>query len=297
MQVSHSKLARFRLCPKSYEYHYEKKILPRLDSVYLVEGRIFHAALERYYTSGRDLREIAGLVEARAKSYLDEVRREEPDDVERIRCRLSVLWSVLRRYFEYASRADAGWSVQGTERRFSVPLGPHTHTGVIDLIANRDGKWWVWEHKYISWYEEDLVKTLDSQVGTYLLAAAEILGTPPEGVVYNVAHKPPFRRNKFERWSDAANRIKESVMSRSEKSLFSRTEIVRTSEELKYLVSDVLGVVEAIQSGGRRYRNIGSHCKNLCPYMRICGNDDPFLMAEKFVEVRDKDEFIDRVEI
>lgn len=183
LTVSSTKL--FRRCAREYQFRIERGLVPTGARAHALRfGAAIHKALETWWVE-KSL--------ARALQALDAL--EDPFDLARAR-------AMIEGY--HVRWIDAELETIAVELPFQVPLrnpvtGYSSRTwelaGKIDAIA-RDarGRVYVVEHKSTS---EDLGPgttywerlQLDSQVSTYL-AAAEAIGYPVEGCLYDVIGKP-----------------------------------------------------------------------------------------------------------
>lgn len=189
--LTNSRAKAFRRCARFHLHAYQEGYRPVTKAGALSFGGIFHKMLEAWWLA----------TELRLEAALEALRRvEELDDLDRIR-----LEELMLGY-------DARWSdepliTERVEAQFECELrnpesGAASRTwklgGKIDVIAMRDQRPWIVEHKTSS---EDISPgsvywrklRLDSQVSTYFRGAAA-LGYDVEGCIYDVIRKPKLQR-------------------------------------------------------------------------------------------------------
>lgn len=166
--LSHSRISRYLLCPEQYRLYYLENLRPRLYSASLVFGQAVHQALAMFFRTGADpagsfttFWKEAGQVDLRYGV------RESWD-------RLNATGAALLGKF-VAEELPRIASVSGTEKSFELGISEidRPFVGVIDLIAEIDGKRTVIDFKTAaSSYAEHEVK-LSDQLTAYQLAEPE----------------------------------------------------------------------------------------------------------------------------
>ena len=200
LYVSISQLKTYLRCPRQYEFRYVRGEKPESVAVALVLGSAVHAALASYYTALRDGNALAldDMLEVYAGAWLAAQPADLPvliDDGVPLASVEAHGVAMVRAFHAHAARAAALRPVL-IEAPFDVELrDPATGevldeklTGVIDLVAERDGRLRIFEHKTSARrYGRDQLDH-DLQPTAYLYAARE-LGVEVEGVTFQVLTK------------------------------------------------------------------------------------------------------------
>lgn len=307
--LTHSRLQKFKFCPRAHFYAYEMKLRSERVSSALSEGSAYHKGLEAYdLTDGtHNVKKAAG------RRAIAEIYDDPPawctsdDDMYLWICsgiKISTLFELHCDYWQ-----NQGLEVIATELEFHQPVtNPETgaksrtfdQSGKIDRIVRLpDGRVAVQEYKTTSMDiapESDYWSRLkiDSQISGYMINARAI-GHDVKTVLYDVTRKPALRphratpmesrkykkdgtlyanQNEYDETPESyGRRIYEAVVSEPER-YFRREEIVRLDADLHEHQYDVWGTQKAIracQQSGTWPRNTGS-CFGFgkCEFFEIC---------------------------
>jgi putative RecB family exonuclease len=200
LYVSVSQLKTYLRCPRQYELRYVRGERPESVAVALVLGSAVHAALASYYTALRGGAVVAlqDVLEVYEGAWIGAQPADLPvltDDGAPLAAVAAQGAAMLRTFHTHAARAPAVRPVL-IEAPFNVELrDPITGevldeklTGVIDLVAEREGRLRIFEHKTSARrYGRDQLD-FDLQPTAYLYAARE-LGVEVEGVTFQVLTK------------------------------------------------------------------------------------------------------------
>lgn len=255
MLLTASRLATYQRCPREHELYYLKGYRPVAPVATMRLGTLVHSGLEQWWQG----QPVSLPVDA------------DPWDLARARPMLAGYTARWERS-EYVTLA--------VEVEFEAPLKGRDWSlgGRIDaIVRDGQGRDWVVEHKTAgvdisrgSTYWQRL--SLDSQVGIYMLGAAR-LGFNPCGVIYDVLGKPQLRpyevnsrRVEAETPAQFETRVAAAIAADPDR-YYQRGELVRTSEEMAEVMSDLLGVVNLMGVDEYAVRNPGA-CER---YGRICG--------------------------
>lgn len=134
-RYSHSKIDTFKTCPKKYDYNYVQELEPIEDSINLIVGKLYHAAIEAVL-KGEDpvpfYDEFDGLV-------LRNMLRH---------CRRGTLERVVNHYFTYYEDIDRDNEILFVEKKFEhLTDDADVISGVIDVVYRRHGFVFVKDHK------------------------------------------------------------------------------------------------------------------------------------------------------
>lgn len=166
--LSHSRITRYLLCPEQYRLYYVEGLRPKLYSASLVFGQAVHQALAMFFRTGADpAASFATFWKEAGEVDLRYGARESWE-------RLSESGASLLTKF-VAEEVPRIASVSGTEKSFELGITDidTPFVGVIDLIAEMDGKRTVIDFKTsASSYAEHEVK-LSDQLTAYQLAEPE----------------------------------------------------------------------------------------------------------------------------
>jgi hypothetical protein len=196
LELSISKVKKWRRCQKAYEYKYIQKLTPKKKAVALTRGTWMHSCLEAR-DQGRNW--IETIKELKAKEY-DPLFEEEKAELGPLP---TEVFRIMRGYVQTYDKVDKEYEVISCEQQFMIKLPgyPLILTGVIDKIARKKstGGIWLFEHKTVG---RDLpsedYKITDIQTSIYVFAAmciAESLGFKSEdveGIIFDyIKTKPP----------------------------------------------------------------------------------------------------------
>jgi CRISPR/Cas system-associated exonuclease Cas4 (RecB family) len=166
--LSHSRINRYLLCPEQYRLYYVEGLRPRLYSASLVFGQAVHQALAMFFRTGAEpANSFVALWKEAGEVELRYGQRESWE-------RLNDTGQALLRKFVADELPRIG-KVSGTEKAFELGITEieTPFVGVIDLVAELDGKRTVVDFKTSgSTYAEHEVR-LSDQLTAYQLAEPE----------------------------------------------------------------------------------------------------------------------------
>lgn len=315
--VSWSEIKTFQRCPKSHDYKYLQRLVPRAKQRPLFLGSWVHAALQTHYTHGDwkiGHQEYVDQWDALFEEEREELRKRGkgmmpplPEIVERI-----------MKSYVYYSKGDV-WEVVAVEQEFEVPTplvvnGVRQYLkGIIDLvIKDQDGLLWVIDHKTASTIPEPTsFHAMDPQLMLYPWAAKIAWGWDVAGIFYNyVKSKPPsipkvnkdgsisrakivtdyptlYRFFKSEGYDP--NDFRDQLIPLRKKSPFLRRyRYPRETVVTREILMDVLSVTTHIREDKRRSRTITRDCSRMCSYHDLCraelnGLDSTLMRSQNFV--------------
>ncbi len=170
-----------------------------------VFGTIMHGLLERVYKDGVP-------TEAIRQKWIGQIKKEEPDafravDAEQIESDIWMAESLFLGYCAYWKKDFKDKKAHQTEHEFAVEFNGVTVRGKMDVREeDKAGDVWLWEHKFLSRIEEDVLSAklaMDLQSQLYLLADFHERGEWAKGIKYNIVRKPSLRpKAKIERGID-----------------------------------------------------------------------------------------------
>jgi CRISPR/Cas system-associated exonuclease Cas4 (RecB family) len=251
--VSVSQLKTYLRCPRQYELHYVLGEPRERVAAALVLGTAVHAALGSYYTALRDGR--ATTLEALLDVFGGALVAAQPPDVPIVTDDepLEAIEGLGRRMlqvFHAQAMRLTGLRPVLIEAPFAIELHhPESHevlderlVGVIDLVADVDGRRLIIEHKTSARrYSRDQLEQ-DLQPTAYLLAARRLdLGV--SGLTYQ-------------------------IITKAATPTIQHAEVGRTTEQERELVVTVVGVLRAIEAGAF-YPVRGWQCRT-CAHRDAC---------------------------
>lgn len=297
MRLSYTQLQTFAQCPRRYVL--SRRYEPKAKALPLIEGEVFHAALEGAYAR-KDSSAGLKAMEFLADEYLSKTPfGKGPVDLrpEKMKIRFALARAVFRAYAEHVFPVDMGrYKVLAVEKPFSIRLG----RGLI-LEGFVDGLWvscdtgvhFIVEHKYKSFHDEELMP-LDLQVSLYTLAMLEEHGLLP--TIYNVVLKPNLKPRDGESMEGFEDRAFEAVTREVTGTVtehefrskwFVRRIHSRGRNDLQMVVDQVKAMHRVMQGicrdPSKAWRAVGDHCLCMCPYRPICLEEDPMLVESMYV--------------
>lgn len=231
--LSYSRVARYLLCPEQYRLYYVEGLRPKVASANLVFGQAVHMALAFLFRHGAD--PVKTFADSWATAERMALRYSRRDTWEKFRDTGSAL---LQKFVREELRRIG--SVRGSEESFelSVSTLDLPLIGVIDLLADLDGKRTVIDFKTAASGYDEYEAPLSDQLTAYKLAEPEV---EQAALCVLVKTKEP--------------QIEWHVTERSGDNL------VEYLEKLAY----VSGEIDA----RRFYKRPGKWC-SWCDYLRIC---------------------------
>lgn len=286
IEVTTSMLRCFKECRRRYKYEYIDLLKPAVKPTALEIGTLYHRMLESYITDGTT--EI-------------NLKEEEVDEVN-----LAIAQAMATAYVKWSQEQDLEFIE--VELPFIVSVGHGKRLkGKIDAVVERNGEYFLVEHKTTSQYNEEYLQSLmlEEQPTNYLYAFnkmvdhAELGGINKKavGMFYLIVEKPtikpfkatPIEQRKYKKdGSLYANQREfdepiEDFKIRlakwyDEEERIHRHFIYRKANELKEHIEDLqLQIKDLIraEADGTYYRNPAS-CKIFgCPYRALCIAEDP----------------------
>jgi hypothetical protein len=172
IEVSVSKVNKWRKCQKLYSYRYDEELKPKKKAVPLRKGSWVHSCLEAL-DNGQDW--LVVLKDLKAKEY-DKLFEEEKAELGDLP---NQVLRMLRAYQQTYKEVDKEWETIVCEQQFMIRI-PNTNivlVGRIDKIARnkRTGKVWCFERKTMKKsIPTDNFRTTDIQTAIYLWVLYQI---------------------------------------------------------------------------------------------------------------------------
>lgn len=196
IEISNSRLKKFRSCQKAHDYKYVMKLRPKRTAVPLRKGSWVHSCLEAR-AKGEDWVELLKKKKAEEYNILFEEEKAElgdlPNDVLR----------MMRSYIQTWKDVDAEYEVVVAEQDFKIRIDgtPFVLVGIIDLILRHKatGQIWCMEHKTMkNTIPTEQFRITDVQTAMYekvMEYLAPYLGYKPSdvgGIIFDyIKTKPP----------------------------------------------------------------------------------------------------------
>lgn len=292
-EVTTSMLRCFKECRRRYKYEYIDLLKPVDRPKALEIGTLYHRMLEQYVTEGN--------IDIQLSAH------EEVDEFN-----FAIAQAMATAYIEWIK--DQGLEFIEVELPFIVSVGYGKRLkGKIDAVVERDGEYFLVEHKTTSQYNEEYLQSLmlDEQPTNYLFAFnklidhAELAGMDKKavGMFYLIVEKPtikpfkatPLEQRKYKKdgslyanqreFDESLDDFKSRLAKwYAEEERIHRHFIYRKPNELSERIEDLqLQIKDLIraEADGTYYRNPAS-CKVFgCPYRALCVADDP----KKFIDL------------
>jgi len=276
-----SMIKSFKNCRRRYWFEYVEQIKPITATQPLRFGSLVHAGLEALL-AGRDYHEAISLLAAQDDSEIPADQLADPDIAH-----IAVA--------AYAKHVDwRAWQVQSVEQEFAAPLGWGIRLlGKVDAIGAVNGVVCLVEHKTASAPNESYFHHLlwDDQATNYL-AAAQLLGIPACGILYDVIEKCGLKpltatqvenrkytkdgklyaaqREQDEPYSDYLIRVATWY---DNPSRFQQRLITRNKPQIREAKADLKKVAKDMRDCARQdayYRNPQACSIYGCPYQSVC---------------------------
>jgi Holliday junction resolvase-like predicted endonuclease len=314
--LTNSRAKAFRRCARFHQNSYILRYRPCQKAEALHFGSVFHLMLAAWWTANPELR---------LSSALDEVGLRELDEIDRILAEELIL-AYDARWSEEPLRTERV-EVQFETALINPATGALSRTwrlgGKIDVIASRDGRPMIVEHKTTS---EDIAPgsaywrklRIDSQVSTYFLGAQSI-GFDVETCIYDVIRKPKLeplkatpeasrkytkqgalyanQRDRDETPEEFRARLREHIAENIEK-LFQRGEVVRSEAELAEFNFDMWQTARMIREAevAERHPRNPDACfqwSRACEYFDVCTGAASLTDESRFRKVEATNEELD----
>jgi RecB family exonuclease len=201
LRLSYSKLNTFRQCPLRYRFTYLDR-LPRRPRRLFRAARRIHHALMRWLTYAK---QGAPEWEEVLAAYNDAYGLLHEPELAQSRDYQEGL-EILREY--HAANAGQPCRPVLLEHKFSVPMGPHVLSGMIDRVDATDSGYEVIDYKLDRDLRPQEVVDEDLQLGLYQVALEEGQGIRPEALtLYFLRHniqrttlRTPEQTRELSRW-------------------------------------------------------------------------------------------------
>lgn len=295
MNLSHSRISVFNGCKRKFRLKYIDKLLPKTQKMSLHFGKLFHASISEMYLTG-DLKKANEIIENETnivdKFYFNQ---KDFDDLEWAETVLKAGVQHWYTEFYYNDVHRRGLTVIGIENKYkNVPIiNPKTkrssrnfkYTFIPDMIAELDGKLWLFEYKTASRVDMSYFSKLaiDQQIVGYMSFLEKALNRKFEGVIYRILKKPQIRQKQTETRSDFFNRLLKIVPD-----CISEHKIYISDSDIHEFKSDLWGNANSIGYSikNKIYPKNTGNCMSFgkCEYLPICTNasgaDDYFKKGE-----------------
>ncbi len=205
LRLSYSAISDWRACPQKWWHTYVEFLKPKVEDSAPNLGTVLHDYLETYYNGLKDRVKIAdahaaGLetVEGHRERLQqlawtasaigeDEIGRQLVEVVD-------VALRIVTGYYRVRGKADKKHKILLVEHKIEFPLwedGPIVPMK-IDLVTERDGDVFIWEHKSTKNIPRAGRRLRDLQTTLYAAVLAETTGLEPRQVIWNYLNtKPP----------------------------------------------------------------------------------------------------------
>ena len=167
--LSHSRINRYLLCPEQYRLYYVERLRPRVQAASLMFGQAVHMALAFLFRQGAD--PVESFNELWATTRQLDLRYSKRESWERLQ---ESGRALLQKFVK--EELPRITNVRASEKEFELQVSNLALplVGIIDLVADLDGKPTITDFKTsISSYEEYEAE-LSDQLSTYLLAEPEV---------------------------------------------------------------------------------------------------------------------------
>lgn len=215
LQLSNSRMKSFNECNRKHYWQYIEQLTTKYGATPLRYGKVWHAALERYYSHikeyGWEKKNPLGLTamevgfQAMEESWLAET--EDLIWVDDYRTKEAMIEAFIM-YVETYQTDKNSLEIIATEYKYMIPvtLSPNElkrfpylfersilFTGIIDLVAKQYGHIWAYEHKTTGAWVQQIAQTFRRSAQTigYLWSAKEEYSKKDimvEGIMINLHH-------------------------------------------------------------------------------------------------------------
>lgn len=188
MKLSNSKVARYRRCPKAYEFDYVMKIEPKAKNIFLERGSWLHTLLEVYYAQdpnkvieieerhrtrrikvGKDWRKAHAALTKAFNRLFDE-EKEELGDLP-AECERIMLGYVER--WEEEDEQEETIAVE-LDEWVTLPDGNEFNFIIDRVLVKSDGGVWLRDYKTVSSFMDPDFMLIDAQLARYFWAFPRI---------------------------------------------------------------------------------------------------------------------------
>lgn len=288
--LTYSAIILFLRCPRAYYWRYVKQLVKiRFTPLPLFFGTVIHHALDIWHHT-RDL--TKALLGIDKEFLLHESDQNGVDHVEKARAK------ALMKGYAY-TYPEEDFDVKLIETEFNIPIiNPDTGRqsrsftlrGVFDMIVEKLGYAWLFEHKTTGRTTGAYLDRLwsDFQVTLYSYAMS-LTGYRLKGVVYNILEKTKHQQKKTEDLKAFEDRMVEEYQNPSH---FDRQELLflhQHHETACRLVWTVIQRILECRLTGYWHQNPAAcwQYDRACQYYSICRNNDNPLEIQNNFEHKD----------
>jgi hypothetical protein len=271
-----------RGCWKKYYWYYIAGLKPKRKTGALTLGKTIHDCFQKYYEGIED----AAIERLIVDIFNEEIANAPPDDTETLTL---TKYTALGMWKNYPWKDRSEFEENFPEVEFCVRLGNMRGVrflGRIDGLIKKDDKWWIREVKTSGLSPRQFQSriTLSSQATGYVYALRK-QGYDIVGVMYEQLKKPLLRKRQTENAQQFGERIldmyaQDAKREPNDRLYYSRPFAWRTQPDLERWEADMMDLVRDVRArrrSGRWYRNTDCcwNYNSLCPYERICFQDEP----------------------
>lgn len=273
--VTQSLLQAFQCCRMRWllKLHGYRNTLKNRVTVF---GTVMHALLERVYLNGVPSQ---GLYQ----EWILDIRKKEVNALRAVgEEQIQVdLWKAEALFFAYCKYWKDDFNptrIVATEYEFAIPFYQTLLRGKIDAREmDTAGDVWLWEHKFLSRIEEDVLDvklSMDLQSQFYLLADHAERREWAKGIKYNIIRKPGLRPKAKETQTDFLHRIRDDINARPEH-YFHRYRVIWTDKNRCAFMNELmikLQEMKMVMKGALRIWKNQSACVSpyKCDYLDTC---------------------------
>ena len=267
MILTNSQIQTWLSYRRYYKFAYMDLLKATEPSPALRIGSAIHCALQHWYLSSNcDNSIIRFYDDVIAESLITDIALDESIEAEK-----SLVSNILNGYKN--CYANEKITVLETEKTIRTKIADNTwFAGKVDMIAEVDGRKWLFEHKTTSVLGDNYFNKLaiDPQVTGYLYLVTR---KHPDvcSVIYNVLRKPSIRQKKNETVDEFSQRMRDDYIKRPE-FYFQQQEVVRNDRELAEFPEYVKNIAQEIRYHRNFFPRNPSRC-NLyggCLFRSLC---------------------------
>lgn len=301
-----SSTGEYESCERRYRYKHIDLVRPRIAGKARNVGSLLHSGLELFHAD-KSIDECLAALDAITKLVgADEFFNSPDGQIEYHRTR-----AMLRAYFQRWAETRPAWKVIAVERAFEFEIAPGVmFAGKLDLVAERDGVLYVWDHKSSS---DEIANVgtdfwqhlaIDKQIVTYSEAIKREHGRMP-AILWDVVGKPggkprgkaKIARRKSETDQEYETRKADNLETLDEfeerlcaemlaapDEYLVRREVHRTAEQHAELLAEVIETCRRIDAHQGPWVRNDRACQSkygTCAYLGVCAGVEG-LDSERF---------------
>jgi hypothetical protein len=220
-RISFSQLGSWNRCEQAWDYSYKQGWKIREQKQYFALGGTGHEMMAAYYLNLKEgITNRGELLEAHLLFVQQLLSEGTVRDLETIS---RAAWLVQHYIDDFAHLEDQGHTIVEVEHELVIPLTSpngldYELVGIYDLLTQRQGRLWLWDHKFTGRFWNPIQAIMDSQMPMYC-AALRATGKEVFGIIINMVntynYKDPskttpaqlFRREKTYRTSQELDSI------------------------------------------------------------------------------------------